>query len=340
MKALSRQGLVLVIAAVLAVGGALTLLASLLDTKPPPAVPVPLTIAATTGYMGSALVFIADAKGYFRDEGLTVVLQPHRSGKAALASALAGKAQLATVAAAPIVFSLLAGERVVLVAAIATDMADHEIVARRDRGITTGEDLKGKVVGTTVGTSAHYSLEVFLAVHGIHPDDVTLVNIEPAKLAGAIGRGEIDAISSWQPHVSMAASNLGGNALRFNGAELSRHSFYMAAPDAFARMNPDVLQRSLRAIDRAEQYARQHRAEAQAIVSDAAGLDPALVAQIWPHFVFGLRLEQGALAELEDQARWARRNGSAGTFAMPDFLNAMRLEPLLAVKPRAVTVVY
>ena len=340
MKAFSRQGLVLVIAALLAALGALTLLASLFDAKPPPTPPVPLTIATTASYMGCGLVFIADAKGYFRDEGLAVVLQPHASGKAALASAMAGKAQLATVAATPVVFSVLAGERPVLIAAIATEMADHVILARRDRGITKGEDLKGKTVGTTVGSSAHYSLEAFLAMHGILSDEIRVVNMDPPKLPGALSRGEIDAISTWQPHVSAAASALGSNALQFHGAELNRYSFYLAASDAFARANPTVLERTLRSLDRAEQYAEQHRSEAQAIVSDAAGLDPAAVAQSWPDFMLGLRLEQGALAELEDQARWARRNGAARTPHMPNFLNAIELQPMLAVKPRAMTVVY
>src|SRR5262245_42912352 len=76
--------------------------------RTPPAQPAgppePITVAANTTYVGTGLVFIAQMKGYFENEGLNVVLQPHRTGKSALDAALEGRADLATVADIPIMF--------------------------------------------------------------------------------------------------------------------------------------------------------------------------------------------------------------------------------------------
>jgi NitT/TauT family transport system substrate-binding protein len=51
---------------------------------------------------------------------------------------------------------------------------------------------------------------------------------------------------------------------------------------------------------------------------------------------FRVRLDQGLLVLLEEEADWARRSGQAPGSASPDFRATMESAPLLAVKPDAV----
>lgn len=79
--------------------------------------PEKVTIAcATPPY--TALVDIALAKGYFRQQGLDVTPLFHSLGKAALDEILAGKADFATVAETPVVFAIMNGHKISIIATI------------------------------------------------------------------------------------------------------------------------------------------------------------------------------------------------------------------------------
>lgn len=58
---------------------------------------------------------------------------------------------IATVAQTPIVFNSFNNEPYVIVATMAYSLDDIKVLARRDRGVVKGEDLKGKTIGATKG---------------------------------------------------------------------------------------------------------------------------------------------------------------------------------------------
>ena len=140
------------IAALLLVAACLFLACGCEPKTPPPA-PKKLTIAVLTT-MHPTLVKIAQARGFFREEGLDVTLQLHSSGKAALRSLIDGKADLATAADTPIMFALMQGAQLSLITTIETSTKNAAIIARRDRGIGCAADLKGRSSGPTATTSS------------------------------------------------------------------------------------------------------------------------------------------------------------------------------------------
>jgi len=92
----------------------------------------------------------------------------------------------------------------------------------------------------------------------------------------------------------------------------------------------------LRALIKAEAFAVARPAEAQAIVATASGTEPALVAAVWDAFNYRVRFDQTLLIALEDETRWAMRNGHTDRTTMPDFRKHIHLDTLRAVKPEAV----
>ena len=52
------------------------------------------------------------------------------------------------------------------------------LVGRADRGIDDVSDLKGKSIGTTFGTIAHYYFGRFLILNDINSADVTFVDLK------------------------------------------------------------------------------------------------------------------------------------------------------------------
>ena len=87
---------------------------------------------------------IALVKDYLREEGLDATAQPHAFGKPALLSVINGKADIATVGDTPIVFAVMGGKKITVLAVIQTSNRNEAIVARRDKGIAKPSDLKGK----------------------------------------------------------------------------------------------------------------------------------------------------------------------------------------------------
>src|ERR1039457_3616029 len=133
--------------------------------------PEKITIAYAVTLDG-VLAEIALAKDYFKQEGLEVTSHMHPFGKPALEDVLAGKADFATVAEIPVMFAIMKGEKISVIATIQSSNLNNSILARRDKGIVTPEDLKGKKIAVSSGTTSEFFLDALLATHGMSRKDI------------------------------------------------------------------------------------------------------------------------------------------------------------------------
>ena len=139
--------------------------------------PEKITIAYAT-LPETALAQVAQSQGYFREAGLEATAHLHPYGKLALKEVLEGKADFATVAETPVMFAIMKGEKISVIATIHTSHLGHAILARKDRGILTFEDLKGKKIAATLGTTSDFFLDAILVTHGISRKDVEVVDLK------------------------------------------------------------------------------------------------------------------------------------------------------------------
>jgi ABC-type nitrate/sulfonate/bicarbonate transport system substrate-binding protein len=113
---------------------------------------------AYTNQPQSTLAHVATAKGYFTEEGLEVQPQTHAYGRTALNSVIENKADFATVAETPVMFSVLKGDRIFVIANIEASTANNAVVARKGSGVAAFGDLKGKRIverhGGEIGVEA------------------------------------------------------------------------------------------------------------------------------------------------------------------------------------------
>ncbi len=297
--------------------------------------PVRVTFACTTQPQ-STLVHVARAKGYFLAEGLEVQAQMHTYGKAALQSLLEGKADFATVAETPVVFAVLRGERFFVIANIESSNRNNAIVARKDAGIQGPRDLKGKRIGFTPGTTSDFFLDSLLTAQGLLRKDTRPVPMKPEEMQAAILGGAVDAVCTWNYPLAQIQQALGANGFIHYDPEIYTETFNVAASAGIVDGRPEVAHGLLRALIKAEAFAVARPAEAQAIVATASGTEPALVAAVWDAFNYRVRFDQTLLITLEDETRWAMRNGLTDQKAMPDFRKHIHLDTLRAVKPEAV----
>ena len=247
--------------AVLALAAVVWIVYGLPLQRQPAGPPEKLTLAVNSSYIGTGLVFVALDRHYFETVGLHVTIQPYSSGRDALAAVLEGKADIATAAETPIMFAAVRGQPIAIIATIATSRREHGIVARRDRGISTDADLKGKKVATTTGTTAHYLLEAALLGSKLRSEDVQIVSADPPQIVEAIASGSVDAISTWEPFVTRARQALGKEGVVLDAEGIYVSTFNLAGQRTFIKQHPVMMQKLLQAMVRAEQFASEKPAE-------------------------------------------------------------------------------
>ena len=287
----------------------------------------------------AALLYIAVGKGYFADEGLDVTVTLASTGKAALERLAQGEVDLASASEVPFVISVLNGERLGIVAAVASASNEIEIVARRDRAIAAPRDLVGKKVGATFGTSGEYSLWAFLIRHKLAPDSVTLVDVPPGQMVHELTSGRVDAVSTPEPIKSAVQAALADNALSFSETDAYTGTQVVIGRSEFLKTHPGVIEKLVRALLKAEGFSRSEPQQALRLVAAQLQIDARVLEPGWEDFEFKVGLHQSQLITLEDEAHWAMERGYAGKRPLPNFLPHLHLDALLAVQPERVTVV-
>jgi len=287
----------------------------------------------------SVPVYIAKEQGYFSEEGLDVEVKEYSSGKMATKALFAGEVDISTVADMPVVLNSFKREDFCIFATFTSSYPFVKIIARRDKGIKTGADLKGKRVGANRGTSSHFFLGVFLIHNRLSVSDVEMVHIRTVDLPGALKNGEVDAISVWQPYSQKAMKLLKDNAIKVPSSDIYRTTFNFAVMKGVAKEHPEILRRFLKAIDKAATFIKKNGESSQDIIVETFKLDKDTVSAAWDDFTFRLSLDQALMVSWDEIAMWAIENNFIDKKRLPNYLNFVYLDALEAVKPESITII-
>src|SRR5262249_11030210 len=85
----------------------------------------------------------------------------------------------------------------------------YRIVAPPQAGIRTAADLRGKRIATALNTSANFYLVKTLQSVGLSEKDVTVTGMAPPDMPAALARGDVDAVSIWEPAAEQSLKALG-----------------------------------------------------------------------------------------------------------------------------------
>lgn len=128
----------------------------------------------------------------------TVVTKPVNFGTYGLAAATLGAA---------------AGEPVVIIAP--TCNGGMAIVVKKDAGIASFKELKGKRVGILPGSTQEAVFLDRLKAEGLTLKDIKSVRVSFSEMAGALERGDVDAYVGAEPGPSISAIKGVGKVLEF-----------------------------------------------------------------------------------------------------------------------------
>lgn len=144
--------------------------------------------------------------GYFDEENLEIELIQFTSGATELAAMASGDIDLGYLGVGAHVFAPQ-GQCSIL-ALDSTDVSG-EIMVRADSGIKSMEDLKGKTIAISAGTTSELVLSMALKLNGMEKTDVNMVNMDASGKVTAFMTKQIDAISIESPYTDQIRKEMG-----------------------------------------------------------------------------------------------------------------------------------
>jgi sulfonate transport system substrate-binding protein len=133
------------------------------------------------------------------------------------------------------------------------------LVTRKDTGIAKVEDLKGKRVAVTRGTDPHIFLVRALQEAKLTEKDVKLVLLQHPDGRTALERGDVDAWAGLDP--LMAAAEIESGAQLFYRNAGANTWGVLNVSESFAKDNPALVSRVLKAYEEARAYSLANPAE-------------------------------------------------------------------------------
>lgn len=205
---------------------------------------------------------IAERRGYFTKEGLTVEISDFQGGGKALEALVGGSADVGCGAYEHTLYMAAKG---LSIKAIALQANSFGLVVgiQKDKAPAYHDlkDLNGMKIGVTgVGSASHVGLKMLLAKAGMSDADVSVIAVGGgAASVAAVTSGKLDAIANFDPAISLLQRD---NAIKtildtrrekdldyLYGGPIAASAFYMDA--RFVEKNPKTVQAFVNAISAA-----------------------------------------------------------------------------------------
>ncbi len=297
----------------------------------------PLTLAVSSGPV-SLPIYMAQARGFFKDEGLELRLRDCASGRECYQWLADGQVDLATTAELQVTTGSAAHRDLAIIATISTSSYQIKLVARRSAKIAEAPQVRGKRIGIVPGSSAQYFLDNWLVYNDIDPGSVTVVGLAPDKITPALQAREVDAIAIWEPLASSAALALGGDAVTFASPRVYTQHFNLVAGRPLLARRADDVARLLRALLRAQRAIQADPDAARALLAQRLHLPPQVATTAMQDEDYRVRLDQSLVTTMQGEARWAA-SATGVAHAGLDVLHAIETAPLHGVDAAAVGIV-
>jgi len=283
----------------------------------------------------SAPVYVAQEKGFFRRQGIDLRIQKHATGRDALKALLDGKADFATSAETPLIEAALNGNKMQVLATLATTSTDMAIIHSRGKPFIPKDPAVPYLIGTVPDTNSEYFLELLFLYKGWDLASVQVIPLEPGEMLAALQSHQIDAAVLWEPQASLIQQQLGdGFAIRHDDG-IYLWTWNLAGSPETIKMHRPAVVKILKALRAACHYIRRNPERSRRMTAAHLGIPESSLKPLWHPFKFSLTITQETLLEMEMQVRWHLSETSPGRRF--NALSLFATEPLRSLDPDSVT---
>lgn len=190
----------------------------------------------------------------------------------------------------------------------------YSTIVRADSPYQTWQDLKGKTVGTRLGTGAEQVLlRYFDQTEDLSWDDFEWVNLKIEDMIAALADGSIEAFTAWEPTPAIAEAQGVGRAMRSYG-DIALVPVSVHTTRAFAADHPNELVKLLAAhMDKVDMIQNDPDQAAQLAAQAASeqGIEVSADAfrRIFQRVDFSLEIDDDVLAAIQDTAEFLHEKG-------------------------------
>jgi NitT/TauT family transport system substrate-binding protein len=233
--------------------------------------PIHLKIAYHPHLVGLGAVLAAEKLGYFKEENLDVQLVKFTAGPPELAAMIAGDIDIGYLGVGAHVFGPKG--QCVMLTMDCTDLSS-EIMVTKKSGIKSINDLAGKTIGITKGTTSELFLSLALKRAKINPSKVNVVNMDAAGKVSAFMTSKVDGISIESPYTDQIRKNNPENTITVQTSRdfLPKAVFpnsWVATPKFLSKpKNQEATVRFLKCLLKGQQYRIDHMDETVGLVAD------------------------------------------------------------------------
>jgi NitT/TauT family transport system substrate-binding protein len=208
------------------------------QTNPPTKIVFQLNFAPGGYHAGFPMAL---ARGYYKEAGLDVVIEPGNGSVITAQLVAAGRADIAYADAAPVMKLISGGAKMKILSTIFQGNP-NQVTALKKTGLKSVADLKGRSLGMPSAGSQPAMFPLVMAANGLKDGDVKIVNMPGDSLVAALMQGTVDTIAGSIDSYGLTLKSLGAETTNFlfidSGAPTVSTS--IIASDEFLAKNPDV----------------------------------------------------------------------------------------------------
>lgn len=210
-----------------------------------------------------AATFLAQAKGYFKDEGLDVTIG-EGNGSGTTTKLIGNKSDDIGYGDAATVAKAIATGVPVKVVAVMFQKSPLGTIYNVDSGIKEPKDLEGARIGDTPGSGTSQIFPAFLGLAGVDKSKIEIVNIDPSSLNQTLLTGRIDGFNSYPMENVPILNAKGGKVDSIEWADygLSMLGTGVTVNNDTIKERPEVVRGFLKALARGWEYSIEHPDEA------------------------------------------------------------------------------
>jgi len=224
--------------------------------------------------------FVARDQNMFKKAGLDAKFTRFTAGPAMLAALKGEDIDIAFMTTAPAVFGLSQGLDLKVFFIESDAAATQALVSTKAAAMKSLRDQKGRRIGVTFGTSAHYALLKSLQQLNLTPDSVKILDMQPTAMIPAFIKGDIDGAWAWDPWTAKMESEGGHIVGSLESMRLPMAGVWVARGKWLAA-NEEATQRFIKAMDETTRSLKTNEKAAIGAISEALGVEPNDAARIY-----------------------------------------------------------
>lgn len=245
-----------------------------------------ITIRLVTNNTNSSLAaVVAQKKGFFTDNGITIELTPV-ADISKVPQTLGNQYDIGFGVEPLVIRGSAQGLKTVVVAGngASTEEAPFMVLmAKKGSGIENAKDMVGKrLAGPTLTGTHHTATLYWLQKNGVEKSEVQSVQVATPSMIDQLAQGQIDVAELQEPYITEAKKQ-GMEVVAFSSgavAPMTIESLWITTPD-WAEQNPEAIKRFRAALNDAVAWMEDpaNETEAKGILAEFTKQDKALVEQ-------------------------------------------------------------